>query len=246
MRLSLVSAALLLAAAAPLTAQIPARFENLEVLPKDIGRDQLMAVMRAASLGLGVRCHYCHVAKPGGSENSLADLDFKSDQKPEKEKARAMMRMVHTINQELLAKLPDRSDPPVNVQCVTCHRGSAVPSTLDRVLAETIAAQGVDSAVAQYRGLREQTLVQGRYNFSEQTLNDLANQLAAQRKTGAALRMLELNQEFNPRSAQIDFLMGEIHRERGEREAAIARYRAALEKQPNHREAGRRLQELGS
>jgi hypothetical protein len=106
------------------------------VLPRDISRDQLMAVMRAASTGLGVRCHYCHVARPGGNENSLADLDFKSDQKPEKETARTMMRMVQTINTDLLARLPERNDPPVNVPCVTCHRGSALPSTLDRVLAE--------------------------------------------------------------------------------------------------------------
>jgi predicted negative regulator of RcsB-dependent stress response len=88
--------------------------------------------------------------------------------------------------------------------------------------------------------------VQGRYNFSEQTLNKLAQQLTAQSKTAEAVRMLELNQEFNPRSAQIDYLIGEIHRARGERAAAIARYRAALEKQPNHREAARRLQEPGS
>jgi tetratricopeptide (TPR) repeat protein len=156
------------------------------------------------------------------------------------------MKMVHTINTNLLADLPERTDPSVNVQCVTCHRGSPIPKTLDRVLVEVIDKQGVDSAVARYRQLREQTLVQGRYNFGEETLNDVAQQLVTASRTAEAIRMLELNQEFNPRSAQIDYQIGEIHRARGEKEAAIARYRKALEKSPDHQPAARRLQDLGS
>ncbi len=245
MRLITACAALLLLADAA-SAQIPEKFENLEVLPKDITRSELTQVMRAFALGLGVRCQYCHVVKPGANPNLLESLVFKSDDKVEKKKARIMMKMVHTINTNLLADLPERTDPSVNVQCVTCHRGSPIPKTLDRVLVEVIDKQGVDSAVARYRQLREQTLVQGRYNFGEQTLNDVAQQLVTASRTAEAIRMLELNQEFNPRSAQIDYQIGEIHRARGEKEAAIARYRKALEKSPDHQPAARRLQDLGS
>jgi tetratricopeptide (TPR) repeat protein len=244
MRFFVLSAALVTAFSSGLQAQIPEKFENLEVLPKDISRNELTQVMRAFALGLGVRCQYCHVVKAGANPNSLESLDFKSDDKIEKKKARVMMKMVHTINTTLLSDVPERAQPQVNVQCVTCHRGSPLPKTLDRVLVETIEKQGVDSAVVRYRQLREQTLVQGRYNFSEQTLNEVAQQLVAAQKTAEAIRMLELNQEFNPGSAQIDFQMGEIHRARGEKDQAIARYRKALEKQPNHPQATRRLGEL--
>ena len=244
MRLFVLSAALILSISGAAHAQIPEKFENLEVLPKDISRAELTQVMRSFAMGLGVRCQYCHVVKPGGNPNNLESLDFKADDKVEKKKARVMMKMVRTINTTLLTDVPERTQPQVNVQCVTCHRGSPLPKTLDRVLAETIEKQGVDSAVARYRQLREQTLVQGRYNFSEQTLNEVAQQLVAGQKTAEAIRMLELNQEFNPASAQIDFQIGEIHRARGEKDLAIARYRKAVEKQPNHQMATRRLNEL--
>src|SRR5688500_19371611 len=36
-------------------------FKNLQVLPPDITRDQLMATMRSFTRGLGVRCNHCHV-----------------------------------------------------------------------------------------------------------------------------------------------------------------------------------------
>ena len=245
MRKTLICFITFVTTAATAQAQIPEKFENLKVLPKDVTRPELTQVMRSFATGLGVRCSYCHVVKPGGNPNNLESLDFKADDKVEKEKAREMMKMVRTINTTLLANLPERTNPPVNVQCVTCHRGSSLPKTLDRVIAETIEKQGVDSAVAQYRQLRTQTLVQGRYNFSEQTLNDVAQQLSTASKTAEAIRILELNQEFNPGSAQIDFLIGEVHRARGEKDLAIARYRKALEKAPNHPQAARRLQEIG-
>ena len=233
----------LLVCAAPLGAQIPEKFENLQVMPNDIPRDQLIAAMRSFALGLGVRCTYCHVERtPGGGADGL-DLDFKSDQKPAKDKARLMMRMVGTINDSILTRLVSRSDPPVRVQCLTCHRGSALPKTLDAVLAETITKQGVDSAIAQYRKLRNESLVLGRYNFGEQTLSGLARQYTTS-NPDAAIKLLELNQEFFPTSGGIDFQIGEIHRARGEKAKAIERYRKALEKAPNHMQAKQRLTEL--
>jgi tetratricopeptide (TPR) repeat protein len=239
----MTAAAALLVLATTASAQIPEKFENLEVLPKDITRAELTQVMRSFALGLGVRCQYCHVVKPGGDPNQL-QLDFKADDKVEKKKARVMMKMTRTINTTLLADLPERSNPAVAVQCVTCHRGSAQPKQLDRVLAEVIDKHGIDSAVVRYRQLREQA-VAGRYNLGEQSLSELAQQLLTNSKTAEAIRILELNQEFHPASADIDFQLGEIHRGRGEMDKAKASYQKALQKAPSHQRAQRRLQELG-
>jgi tetratricopeptide (TPR) repeat protein len=239
----ILAATVLLAAARSAGAQIPEKFENLKVLPKDISRDQLTAVMRGFALGLGVRCQYCHEQKPGAQGDGLDAFDFKADAKPTKDKARLMMRMVGTINDSILAKLPERAEPAVGVGCVTCHRGLPLPRTLEATLAMTIQKHGVDSAVVQYRRLRDESLALGRYNFGENTLAELARQLAPT-NADAALRVLGLNQEFFPASANIDYQIAEIHRTRGERELAIARYRKALEKAPNHPQAKRRLEEL--
>jgi lipopolysaccharide biosynthesis regulator YciM len=56
--------------------------------------------------------------------------------------------------------------------------------------------------------------------------------------------MLELNGEFYPKSPAIDMMLGELHRERGERDKAIARYKLVLEKNPKFEEARKRLAEL--
>ena len=234
---------LAIACAGSLGAQIPAKFENLQYFPKDIARDTLVNIMRGFSFALGVRCQYCHA---GGDGISFVGVEFKSDDKATKRKARYMLRMADTINDRLLAALPDRSVPPVRVGCVTCHRGLSKPATLASTLTETIDGKGVDSAVAQYRRLRQNTLTLGKFDFGEWSMNELARTLAERGKTAEAIAMLELNQEFYPQSVEIDFILGELHRQRGEKDKAIARYRAVLQKDPNNTRAKQRLTELGS
>ena len=198
--------------------------------------------MRGFSFALGVRCQYCHA---GGDGISFQGVDFKSDDKATKRKARYMLRMADTINNRLLAALPDRSDPPVRVLCVTCHRGLSKPATLASTLTETIETKGTDSAIAQYRRLRENTMTLGKFDFGEWSMNELARTLAERGKTAEAIAMLELNQEFYPQAPELDFMIGELHRQRGEKDKAIARYRLVLQKDPNNQQAKRRLTELG-
>jgi hypothetical protein len=152
--------------------------------------------------------------------------------------------MVDQLNTVALPQLPARAEPRVQVECATCHRGLALPKSLQTTLLEVIDKEGVPAATARYRSLRENTLIFGRYNFGEWEMNELARRLAEAVKTDAAIAMLELNGEFNPKSPEIDFLLGELHRQRGERDRAVARYRAALEKAPKHQGAIRRLEEL--
>ncbi len=231
----------LAAAATALPAQIPDKFTNLEVLPDDIPRDSLVQIMRSFAMSLGVRCGYCHVPKEGTERE---ELDFASDDKVEKRQARFMMRLVRDLNTEELSGLPERSDPPVRVTCVTCHRRSPVPRTIDVVIAETIDSAGVAAAVEHYRRLREETMESGRYDFSEWPVNELARKLAAGGKRAEAIALLEMNGQLHPASADIDVQLADIYRAAGDREKAIVYYRTALEKQPSNQNARRRLDEL--
>ena len=86
--------------------------------------------------------------------------------------------------------------------------------------------------------------VSGKYNFGEWEINELARQLTETGKTAEAIAILEMNGEFNPKSADIDFTLGELHRGRKENGKAVARYRSALEKNPQHQGAKRWLSEL--
>jgi tetratricopeptide (TPR) repeat protein len=228
--------------ARPASSQIPDKFENLQALPKDIQRDSLVQIMRGFSFALGVRCQYCHT---GGDGVSFAGVSFKSDEKTAKQNARFMIRMVDSLNKTVLAALPARHSPPVTVQCVTCHRGLSRPTTLEAVLAATIDRAGVDSAVTQYRTLRARASLTGQYDFTEWRINELARHLATDGKTAEAIAILEMNGEFNPQSASIDVMLGELHRQRGERDKAIERYRKAIQKEPGNQQARQRLTEFG-
>ena len=75
--------------------QIPDKFENLKVIPKDVTRTQLVRQMRNMAGDLGVRCNYCHV---GESEDNLIGYDFATDEKQEKKTARDMMKLVNELN----------------------------------------------------------------------------------------------------------------------------------------------------
>ena len=245
---TLLAIALVSPASASVAQGAPERAENLQVLPKDIPRDTLLRIMRGFTASLGVRCDFCHVAREGAppAQNGQPQLDFASDAKVEKQNARFMMRMTRDINTVALAGLPRRSDPPVPVQCVTCHRGLSRPATLGGVLAATLQRAGVDSAVAQYRALRQTDAMTGRYDFSEATVTELAQRRATEGRTEDALALLRLNQEFYPSSGALDLALGDVYRQRGEKDKAIVSYRAALVKQPNNRQARQRLMELGA
>jgi len=219
-------------------------YENLKHFSKDIPRDSLLGIMRGFTYALGVQCQFCHVQEPAAQPGGRPRLRPGLEDKAEKQKARFMLAMVDTLNHVTLAALPTRHTPAVRVDCVTCHRGSSIPGTIETVLADAIDAFGPDSAIARYRRLRENA-ASGRYDFTEIPVNDFSRSLAAQGKADQAIALLQMNQEFNPNSAEIDFLLGDIYEKKGDKAAAITRYQAVLTKRPNDPRARQRLTNLG-
>jgi Na+-translocating ferredoxin:NAD+ oxidoreductase RnfG subunit len=82
--------------------------KNLKVFPKDTSKKQIKKAMKGISDALGVECDYCH------------DLDDMAKDTEHKESARAMMKMVNTINKDSFKGKP-------RVRCVTCHNGKKKP-----------------------------------------------------------------------------------------------------------------------
>ena len=120
---------LLLGATVTMRAQIPQTFKNLQVLPKDISRNDLTVMMKSFAQGLGVRCEHCHV----GEGNDLTKFDFAADTKPAKATARRMIHMVNQLN-DLVVGLKVSPDMPATkvppqITCFTCHRGEKKPLT---------------------------------------------------------------------------------------------------------------------
>jgi hypothetical protein len=99
-------------------------FTNLQVFPKDVMPQQLVQTMQAFNAALGVMCSHCHVDL--GRGNPMTDMA--SDMKPQKNIARAMMRMTQAANQQIQSAVTEKpQDQVTRVQCATCHRGQAIP-----------------------------------------------------------------------------------------------------------------------
>src|ERR1700730_11120674 len=86
--------------------------KNIQVL-NGMPQSQLYPAMRFMAASLGVQCGSCHAFKNG-------QLDSAADDKPEKQTARAMIKMVLDINKNFA-----QGDPTVS--CYTCHRGRTSP-----------------------------------------------------------------------------------------------------------------------
>ena len=161
-----------------------------------------------------------------------------------KRQARYMIRMVARLNDELLPRLPGRDDPPLKVECKTCHRGLRKPFLLRTELHRVVQREGVEAAVDRYRTLRERAMEDGAYDFGEWEMNELARELVAQDRVEAAVAMLELNEEFHPTSASIPRSLAPHNERLGRPREAVAAWARAVGRNPADRAALERLRAL--
>jgi hypothetical protein len=237
LRLSFSICAFVLLCAASAMAQMPDKFTNLQVLPKDITKKELMSIMRGFSFSIGVRCEYCHVQKADKK------IDFPLDDKEEKKTARLMLRMVEGVNRDYVSKIGKPS--PVKVECVTCHHGLARPIPLNTLLAETIEKKGVAAAVDQYKELKTKYFGGGQYDFGETRLNILVEALTAQDKNKEAVAISELNIEENkPASMWSYHLLALSHEANGEHDKYAQDLRKVVELHPDDKWAKDELAKL--
>ena len=89
--------------------------KNLQVLNKDISKDDLKKMMDGFAEQLGVKCTFCHIVD-----------QYEKDDRPHKADARRMIRLVL----DMRAKKADYFGPRVKdavITCSICHRGKAEP-----------------------------------------------------------------------------------------------------------------------
>ena len=87
-------------------------FKNIKVL-NGMPQSKLYPTMRFMATSLGFQCGSCHIIKNGF-------IDAPADDKPEKQTARQMIKMVIEINKTLFQGEPI-------VSCYTCHRSHHTP-----------------------------------------------------------------------------------------------------------------------
>jgi len=114
--------------------------------------------------------------------------------------------------------------------------------SIAETLSATIAAGGVDRAVAQYHSLKSSN--GSRYNFDEDELNALGYQLLAAKKYNEAICVFRLNVEAYPKSANTYDSLGEAYMDAGEKPQAIQFYEKSLELNPKNANRAKMLGKL--
>jgi tetratricopeptide (TPR) repeat protein len=226
--------------------------KNLQVLPKDMPRQQVNAVMNSMNAALGVRCEHCHSADPNapaptpgaGGGRGGPPLDFAADTKDEKKIAREMLKMVMDINGKYLTLIGRTIGDRDKVSCETCHHGLVRPQTLRAALAGAVEAKGADSATALYRDLRAKYYGSAAYDFSELSLARTAGELAQTNQRPAALAMLKLNLEFFDKSAPTYQSLAQISLAGGDTVSAVDALKKAIALQPNNPQLQNLLQRI--
>jgi len=214
---------------------------NIKVLPNDLTASQLRDAMIAFTHGLGVRCNYCHKGEEG---KPFTEWDFASDEKPNKGRAREMLRMLNSID-EHLSKIKPSGDKRVNVVCYTCHHGRPRPMTLNEELDEAYRKNGYQMAIAHLSELKDKYYGRGVYNFEDDgVLVDFGNNLLDSNKTDEALKAFHLNIEKFPKSSRAWSALAAAQMKMDNKEEAIKSFEKALELDPRNRFAKGMLEKL--
>ena len=223
--------------------------KNLQVLPKESSRQDVLNVMRTFTAGLGVACEYCHAEAPGaaagGGGRGGPPLDFALDTKDQKKTARAMLQMVNDINGRYLPQMGRTIGDRNRVWCETCHHGLSKPQTLRAALAGAVETKGADSATVLYRDLRTRYYGSAAYDFSERALPIAADELARASQRPAALAMLKLNLEFYAQSAVTYQSIAQLSLQGGDTTGALDALKKAIALQPNNPQLQQMLQRIG-
>jgi tetratricopeptide (TPR) repeat protein len=219
----------------------PEKTENIQVLPKEWPGKRLQPVMTGFTRALGVRCSYCHVGEEG---EPLSTYDFASDENPNKDRAREMLRMLGSIN-EHLDYIEISGDQPVNMWCHTCHRGRARPMTLSEEMGEAYRVNGSEAALIRYNELKENYYGKGVFNFeSENELNNFGYEILGEDDAKGAISVFELNTKKFPESGNVWDSLAEAYMKAGDNVLAEKYYKKSLELNPGNQNAQDMLEKL--
>jgi photosynthetic reaction center cytochrome c subunit len=217
----------------------PPPMTNLQIIPKDTPRPQVLATMQAFTQSLGVQCNYCHVFEGRGGRNDMA-----SDEKPAKKAARGMMLLAREINTKLPEAVGKAADATTRVGCSTCHRGVPIPKQIADIVTDAAGSGGAAAGLAKFKELRTQFYGGQSYDFSEGSLVAIAQRANTANKADDALAYLNANLEYYPKSARTYLTMAQIKNAKGDKPGAIAALEKAVELDPANAQAKAQLEAL--
>jgi tetratricopeptide (TPR) repeat protein len=218
----------------------PTPITNLQILPKDSSREQVLTTMAAFTAALGVQCNYCHVQEGRGGRNDMA-----ADEKPTKKAARGMMLLAREINTRLPEAVGKGADATTRVGCATCHRGVPIPKAITDIMTEAAASGGSAAGIAKFKELRDKFYPPGQsYDFGETTMITMSMRANTAGKADDAIAYLQANVEYFPKSVRTYSAMAQMKNAKGDKAGAIAAMEKAIELDPNNPQLKAQLDSL--
>lgn len=213
----------------------PPPLTNLQIYPKDIPRQDLIATMQGFVRQLGVQtqggCAFCHTGQG-------PQADYASDGNPKKIVARKMILMSRDIS----GKLPEVTGKPAAeitaLRCATCHRGMPVPKVTEVALADAMTRGGA-AAVQQYKDTRKQAL-----DYNENALVAYATTLINTDKADEALAVLQANAELDPNHAPTFGAMAQAYAKKNDKGNQIKMLERAVQLDPDNQQLKRQLDQV--
>jgi tetratricopeptide (TPR) repeat protein len=199
--------------------------------------------MQDVAQALGVKCEYCH-ARMGGQPAADRQPAI-SPSRSRYEIAKAMIAMTRDLNAQVIAATGKGANEATRVNCITCHRGVAIPGQLSDILARTAVEKSPDAAVAQYRDLRAQYYGRQSYDFGEETLFTAAEKVLRV-KPASAIPLLRLNLEFYPNTVRNYARIAFAYTRDLDDDSAIAALEKALEIEPENGAIRGQMEQLKS
>jgi len=253
---AIVLATILLAASIAVSAQASAAggqqqangFTNLQVWPADTPRAVILNFMNAFDRSLGIECSYCHVQRDG-------KFDFASDDKREKRVARKMILLRDSINVQLSAivdkpvtagptSVEARPGAPTRVLCASCHHGLPIPAPLGEVISAAEKTGGVNAGLAKFKELRAKFYGGQQYDFTDYALVGIATTALNAKRPDDAMKYLQANLEYFPKSSQTYQAMAQVKNAKGDKAAAIKDLETAVQLDPANNQAKNQLQQM--
>jgi hypothetical protein len=217
----------------------PPPITNLQILPKDSTREQVLTTMAAFTAALGVQCNYCHVQEGRGGRNDMA-----ADEKATKKAARGMMVLARDINAKLPEAVGKGADATTRVGCATCHRGVPIPKAITDIMTEAAGSGGSAAGVAKFKELREKFYGGQSYDFGETTMITMAQRANTAGKVDDALAYLQANLEYFPKSVRTYSAVAQMKNAKGDKPGAVAAMEKAIELDPNNAQLKAQLENL--
>jgi hypothetical protein len=191
--------------------------------------------MRVYTQALGVTCAYCHVERPD------ARVDYRANDNPLKQVTRDMVAMTNDVN--AMIRLSRASAATTRVDCMTCHRGVAIPRQLTDIIRQAVEQHGGAAAADKYRALRKQYYGRQSYDFTEEPLLSLI-QTFIDGRPDDAIALLEMNVEFYPTSSRSYSAIAYAYTRKLDDPSAMVALEKALEIDPTNSIARGQLEQL--